>query len=154
MQRLVVIALLFSLLLSALSCKNNAQKPFGKDPALENKRWELTELNGAVVSLPAGTEGIYITFEGAGNSFGGSAGCNQCNGMYTTGEENLIKLHKLAVTMMACPDMKLENQYLEMMDKVTNYKLSRKKQGGVFVEYLHLFIGPTEVARYKATPIR
>ena len=76
------------------------------------------------------------------------------NGMYTTGEENMIRLHKMAVTEMACSDMTFEQKYLEMMDKVTHYKLTRKKQGKETLEYLYLYIDKTEVATYKAEPLK
>ncbi len=147
---------IFLLLITALitACKNNAPRSNGKDPALENKRWDLIEMNGAAVVLPAESKGIYLTFEGQSNTFGGGAGCNQCNGMYTTGEENLIRLHKMAVTEMACPYMTLEQQYLDMMDKATHYKLTRKKQGKETLEFLYLYIDKKEVAKYKAGPLK
>ena len=60
------------------SCKNNAKKPFGKDPALEQRKWELVEMGGTKVSLPEGVQKISFEFEGQSNTFGGNAGCNQC----------------------------------------------------------------------------
>ena len=143
----------FFLLLSVLiiACKTTEKKPFGKDPALENITWELQRFNGEAVNLSGGLKPITLTFEGQSNTFGGSAGCNQCNGMYTTQDE-MIKLHKMAVTQMACPDMKLEQQYLEAMDKVTNYKITHKKQGGVVVQFLYLYIEKTEVAQFQGIP--
>lgn len=154
MQKLLTFITIITLISFLSACKNNAQKPFGKDPALEGKRWILTEMNGAAVSLPAESKEIDLVFEGQSNTFGGHAGCNQLNGMYATGEENLMRLQKMALTQMACPDMTFEQKYLEMMDKVTHYKLTRKKQRGETIEQLYLYIEKTEVAKYKAVPIK
>lgn len=136
-----------------VSCKSKTTKPFGKDPALEGKRWELIELNGSAYLPVAGGKVIDIVFEGASNTFGGSAGCNQCNGMYTT-QDDMIKLHKMAVTMMACPDMSIEQSYLEVMDKINRYKLLSRKLNGVKTEVLQLYIDDKLTAQYKATPIQ
>ena len=125
-------------LLGMASCKNNAKKPFGKDPALENRKWELVEMGGTKVTLPEGTNKISLEFEGQSNTFGGNAGCNQCNGMYTT-HEDMIKLHMMAVTKMACPAMEMESMFLKKMEETTRYELKKVKENKSWVEYLHLF---------------
>lgn len=125
-------------ILGMISCKNNAKKPFGKDPALEQRKWELIELAGNKVTLPEGTGKISLEFEGQSNTFGGNAGCNQCNGMYTT-HEDMIKLQMMAVTKMACPAMEMESLFLKTMEETTRYELKKKKESGKWVEYLHLF---------------
>ena len=134
------------------SCKTKkpvAEKPFGKDPALENVRWQLTEINGAAPQgLPAG-KNIDLVFEGASNTFGGSSGCNQCNGMYTT-QDDLIKLQMMAVTKMACENMQTEQAWLALMEKIDHYALEKKKEKGVEVHYLILKAGEQVVAKMKA----
>ena len=144
---LIVVAVL-----TGSSCKTKkpvAEKPFGKDPALENVRWQLTEINGAAPKgLPAGKP-IDLVFEGASNTFGGSSGCNQCNGMYTT-QDDLIKLHMMAVTKMACEDMQAEQAWLALMEKIDHYTLEKKKEKGVEVQYLILKAGDQVVAKMKA----
>ncbi|MFN0189325.1 MAG: META domain-containing protein [Bacteroidia bacterium] len=143
--------LIFTLtLLGMVSCKNNAKKPFGKDPALEKRKWELVEISGTKVSLPDGVQKISLEFEGQSNTFGGNAGCNQCNGMYTT-HEDLIKLHMMAVTKMACPAMEMENLFLKKMEETTRYELKKVKENKVWVEYLHLFKELEQVMVFKST---
>ena len=151
MMKSLVFLIVVSMMVTA--CKTKTPKPFGKDPALEGKKWELIELNGKAFTPVAGGKAIDLVFEGQSNTFGGSAGCNQCNGMYTTQDE-MIKLHKMAVTMMACPDMSVEQTYLEKMDQINKYKLVTKKVNGVKTEMLQLFIDDTLVAQFKATPIQ
>lgn len=138
MSTLIKIILLSFTLLGIVSCKNNANKPFGKDPALENRKWELVEMGGAKVTLPDGSNKISLEFEGQSNTFGGNAGCNQCNGMYTT-HEDMIKLQMMAVTKMACPAMEMESMFLKKMEETTRYELKKVKENKVWVEYLHLY---------------
>jgi heat shock protein HslJ len=132
------------------SCKNNAKKSFGKDPALEQRKWELIEISGTKASLPEGVQKISLEFEGQSNTFGGNAGCNQCNGMYTT-HEDMIKLHMMAVTKMACPAMEMEGMFLKKMEETTRYELKKQKESGKWVEYLHLFKDLEQVMVFKST---
>ena len=136
--------------LGMVSCKNNAKKPFGKDPALEQRKWELVEMGGTKVSLPEGVQKISFQFVGQSNTFGGNAGCNQCNGMYTT-HEDMIKLHMMAVTKMACPAMEIENLFLKKMEETTRYELKKVKENKIWVEYLHLFKDLEQVMVFKST---
>ncbi|MBK7965217.1 MAG: META domain-containing protein [Bacteroidetes bacterium] len=143
--------LFFSLALFVLvSCKNNAMKPFGKDPALEQRKWELVEIGGKKVSLPDGVQKISLEFEGQSNTFGGNSGCNQCNGMYTT-HEDMIKLHMMAVTKMACPAMEMENLFLKKMEETTRYELKKVKENKKWVEYLHFYKDLEQVMVLKST---
>jgi heat shock protein HslJ len=137
-------------LLGMVSCKNNAKKPFGKDPALENRKWELVEMGGTKVTLPEGVQNISLEFEGQSNTFGGNAGCNQCNGMYTT-HEDMIKLHMMAVTKMACSAMEMESIFLKKMEETNRYELKKVKENKIWVEYLHLFKDLERVMVFKSS---
>ncbi|MBL7923867.1 MAG: META domain-containing protein [Bacteroidia bacterium] len=136
-----------------LACKNNAQKPFGKDPALEGARWTLVEMKGVAISLPAGSQEIYLNFEGQSNTFGGHAGCNQCNGMYTT-QDDMIKLQTMAVTKMACPALEQESDFLKALEEVNRYELKSKKENKITVRYLFLFKDEQLLAKLKAGPLK
>lgn len=150
MSTLIKIILISFTLLGMEGCKNNAAKPFGKDPALENRKWELVEMGGAKVTLPDGSNKISLEFEGQSNTFGGNAGCNQCNGMYTT-HEDMIKLQMMAVTKMACPAMEMESMFLKKMEETTRYELKKVKENKEWVEYLHLFKDLEQVMVFKST---
>lgn len=150
MSTIIKTLLLSITLLGIVSCKNNAKKPFGKDPALENRKWELVEMNGGKVTLPEGATKISIEFEGQSNTFGGNAGCNQCNGMYTT-HEDMIKLQMMAVTKMACPAMEVESIFLKKMEETNRYELKKEKENKIWVEYLHLYKDLEKVMVLKST---
>lgn len=151
MKYITLFILLTAFALSSCKTKQPVAegKPFGKDPALENVHWQLTELNGAAPQdLPPGKM-IDLTFEGAANTFGGFSGCNQCNGMYTT-QDDLIRLQMMAVTKMACESMQTEQAWLATLEKVDHYSLEKKKEKGVEVQYLILKAGDKVVAKMKA----
>lgn len=150
MSTTIKIMFLSFTLLGMVSCKNNAKKPFGKDPALENRKWELAEMGGAKVALPDGSNKISLEFEGQSNTFGGNAGCNQCNGMYTT-HEDMIKLQMMAVTKMACPAMEIESMFLKKIEETNRYELKKVKENKVWVEYLHLYKDAEKVLVLKSS---
>jgi len=149
MKNLHTISLLFFFLIGIISCKNNAQKPFGKDPALEKRKWMLVELQGQKIEAAADEQQIHLTFEGESNTFGGNAGCNQCNGMYTT-QDDMIRLHMMAVTKMACPAMETESKFLKSLDESNRYVLQSIKENKQKVEYLYLYKDQEMVMKLKA----
>lgn len=144
----------FSLILFVIAmlgaCKpKTVQKPFGKDPALENRRWTLRELMGSPYTVPEGGKDIFLSFEGQSNTFGGNTGCNQVNGMYTV-HEDMIYIRRMELTEMACKDMKPEQQFLQVLDTTNRYTLEVQKTKGVNVEFLNLFRDQQRLARFEA----
>jgi len=78
-----------------------------------NGTWRLEKINGRAISLPAPTLGIYFS-EGR---IAGSGGCNRYFGTLDEATNTSIKFNKLGATKMACEDMSLENQYLELLNQ-------------------------------------
>jgi heat shock protein HslJ len=145
-----ILSLLVVLVLAIGSCKpKTVQKPFGKDPALENRRWTLRELMGAPYTVPEGGKDIFLSFEGQSNTFGGNTGCNQVNGMYTV-HEDMIYIRRMELTEMACKDMKPEQQFLQVLDTTNRYTLEVQKTKGVNVEFLNLYRDQQRLARFEA----
>lgn len=149
MNKVTIILSLIFLISACKIRKPEAEKPFGKDPALENVRWQLIEINGAAPKGLPEDKQIDLVFEGAYNTFGGFAGCNQCNGMYTT-QDDLIKLQMMAITKMACENMQTEQAWLSLMEKIDHYSLETKKENGQPVKYLFLKAGDQVVAKMRA----
>lgn len=138
------------LLIAFVACKpKTVQKPFGKDPALENRRWMLRELMGSPYTVPEGSKDIFLSFEGQSNTFGGNTGCNQVNGMYTV-HEDMIYIRRMELTEMACKDIKPEQQFLQVLDTTNRYTLEVQKTKGVNVEFLNLFRDQQRLARFEA----
>lgn len=86
-----------------------------KTSALEGE-WNVTAVNGKAVQaeqLP------YVGFAAEDNRVYGNAGCNFISGTYRVkGKTSKIQLGHMASTMMACPNMELEQSVLEALNGV------------------------------------
>lgn len=73
-------------------------------------KWKIVEAQGAVI--PDSLESQpFVEIKAAEKSLHGNAGCNLINGSFQTEEGNptSISFPQLTSTMMACPDLKLED---------------------------------------------
>lgn len=86
--------------------------------------WELQEMAGEAVDgsqLQKGTP--VLTFMPEVLRVSGHAGCNQMTGAYTM-EKKAIHFGNMASTMMACPDMDLEQAFAKMVNgRILEYEL-------------------------------
>jgi len=94
------------------------------DYQLENNRWELVELMGNEISVNDNQKTPFIVFDVETARFSGNAGCNNFFGGYELMEGSRIKMGNAASTMMACPDMSIEDQFLKVLGQVDNYNVS------------------------------
>ena len=85
------------------------------------KYWKLVELNGkAVPSGNAPGREIHLIFK-ENNRVTGSAGCNTLTGGFSVAGMNRIQISKVATTMMACLNMDLERQFLNVLEQADSY---------------------------------
>jgi uncharacterized lipoprotein NlpE involved in copper resistance len=94
------------------------------DPRLEDKKWVLVELRGNSVKKSQGLKDAFVLFEMETASFNGNGSCNNIFGPYELLEGNRITFGNTASTMMACPDMQIEKEFLEVLRIVDNYSIS------------------------------
>jgi len=89
------------------------------DPVgLGNTDWDLSEMNS--VDLPAGS---IVTLDfGDEMDAGGRSFCNGFFGSYEI-DGDLLTFGPLGSTMMACPEMDLETEYLQTLATVTAYRI-------------------------------
>lgn len=88
--------------------------------SIENVKWKLVTLMGKdVIDKKA-----FITFSNKDDKVFGNGSCNNFNGTYQIKEGNQITLSKMAATLMACMDMEVESQFMEVLEKVDNYSLN------------------------------
>ena len=93
--------------------------PLGGD--IKNKYWKLIEINGQPVTNPPGNQKeAYLMFQDSSKLVGNN-GCNQLMGGYEISEGNRIKLTKIATTMMACPDVAIEQEFGRNLQFIDNY---------------------------------
>ena len=146
--------LLFLLImLSIYSCKPRQSQPFGRNLDLENKRWVLREMNGKAIAPTSDGKEMFILFDTKDNTYGGSGNCNSMNGMYTVQDE-MINIHEMASTKMACPNLDLESEYFLILSKVNRYELKNKREGGIDKESLILYNDINQVAKFDAVYLK
>lgn len=94
------------------------------EPAtLRGTYWRLFELNGKTYNSTGDQLEIYIELDESENRISGTAGCNRIMGGFTSDKELELRFDKVATTLMACPDMETESEFLKMLEKVDNYNL-------------------------------
>lgn len=111
--------MMFTLLVIMAGCK-------GTDNSLallRGQEWQLKSMtqDGQVVANPQ--ELPTLNFSDSTAVYG-SAGCNRFFGTYTTGEKGMLTVQPGGSTMMFCPDMAFEDQYLKALPMVKSYVVS------------------------------
>jgi copper homeostasis protein (lipoprotein) len=95
------------------------------DPSIENRRWQLVELNGRPVEAPADREGAYLELDSAQARVTGRAPCNSFFGTYDLTSGSRLQFGpNMGSTMMACPELDLEREFFEALARVDNYTIS------------------------------
>ena len=114
---------------------------------LRGQEWELKTMteSGKMVTNPQ--ELPTLKFSDSTAVYG-SAGCNRFFGTYTTGEKGKINIKPGGATMMFCPDMAFEDQYLKALPQVQSFavkgnKLTLKGADGK----LQIIYGPVDTIR-------
>lgn len=114
--------MIFVLLAIMTGCK-------GKDNSLtllRGQEWQLKSMveNGNTVNNPQELPTLLFSDSTA---MYGSAGCNWFFGTYEVQDKGLISLKPGGATMMYCPDMAFEDQYLKSLPKVVKYTVSENQ---------------------------
>jgi heat shock protein HslJ len=94
------------------------------DERIEDRRWQLVELNGRSIELAAGRDRPYLELEATEARATGNASCNRFFGSYELAAGNRIRFEpNIGATMMACPELELEREFLDALASVDNYTL-------------------------------
>ncbi len=133
--------ILFPLMLLLAACMPAQAQ--GGNPAgssLAGTSWQLTELNGQLVT---GTVPLTLVFDATEPRVSGNGGCNQFSGPYTQNGASL-RFGPLVSTRRACVDPAgnaQETAYFQALESTTRYAL----EGGQLV----LYRGNQVVARFQ-----
>ena len=90
---------------------------------LEGTRWVLTRLGDEVVTLNEGQRELSLALERGERRVAGYAGCNRLIGAYELDGQN-ITFRQMALTRMACPDMKYENAFGKALEATRTWKIA------------------------------
>jgi heat shock protein HslJ len=147
---LIILLFLFA------ACKPSESITEGKDATLESSSWTLREMNGVEVKVTEGGQQPFVNFTDGQNVINGSGGCNSMNGMYTV-HDHLIKLHKMTQTERACMDErlnKMENDFFNVLESATTYKIKKKTINGNKKQWLELYLDDQKIAAFESDSIR
>jgi heat shock protein HslJ len=106
--------------LTLISCKNQSSSQQKPDASLTNTRWKMVELNGKPVVTAE--KDLVMTLRPEGNKIDGFAGCNGFFGQYTI-DKNVIKAGELVSTRMMCPQIEVENQFMNILRSNPEYRI-------------------------------
>ncbi|HKE96756.1 MAG TPA: META domain-containing protein, partial [Povalibacter sp.] len=90
---------------------------------LESTRWVLVALGDQAIPPAEGQREPYIALEPTQHRISGHGGCNRLVGGYELDGDKL-RFVQLALTRMACPDMKYEGLFAKALDATTHWKIT------------------------------
>ena len=120
-----VFVLMTLLTLGLSSCgisKSGSKEKPDMTAGFYNTTWKLTELNGKPVPDQVNGKEPFMSFDQKENRYTASGGCNGIGGTFEL-KSNKIKFSQGMSTMMACPDMSVEQGIGQMLSKVDNFTL-------------------------------
>ena len=140
MRNLFLVCVSIPVLLCLHGCKSQATKgtvALGDTAAAETaiqpaqdiveKYWKLIELNGKPIVVDSTfRKEPHIIFKAQDNRIIGSGGCNNLTGSYALGPNGRISIPQPIATRMACPNMEIENFFLQALQAADNYSVSEE----------------------------
>lgn len=89
-------------------------------PSMIEGEWNITDVNGSAIKVHPSP---YIGFNTRENRVYGNSGCNRISGSFDfKGKKGQIELGQMLSTMMACPNMELEQNILQALNSVGRIK--------------------------------
>lgn len=95
--------------------------------SLLDTKWKLIELKGKPVEYKQSEKEIFLQLLSEEKKVYGFSGCNTFRGSYEIKDGSKIKFGPLASTLMACPNMKIETEFLKTLETVDNYNFDGKR---------------------------
>lgn len=89
-----------------------------------NTYWKLITINKKPVRMQEGDQReAHLVFHTASGKLSGSTGCNTIMGFFEQPAPNEIRILNVGSTKMACPDMKLEQEMLQILPRVDQFSI-------------------------------
>ncbi len=96
---------------------------YNADNDVREKYWKLIELDGKPITVSEDQKReAHIVLKFSSRVIG-STGCNRLTGSYTLEEGNRIRFGQMASTLMSCPDVPYEDDFLKALEHADNYAL-------------------------------
>ena len=104
---------------SVIKKNTDEQKSASTLSAVTGKKWQLIEINGQAVADQVNGKMPYLQLDE--KSYSASGGCNGIGGDLTLSNNGRIKFAQGMSTMMACPDMSIEQALSKNLIAADNY---------------------------------
>ena len=103
--------------------QNAAPASSSSSSELYQKEWKLSELNGKPIVLDTTFRKYpHLIFQ-KDNHISGSLGCNGFGGNIKIEADNAITISDIVATEMACPNLKVEQVFLDVLNNAKSYSL-------------------------------
>lgn len=94
------------------------------DPQLFGRRWDLIDYSLEPAAMDsARSHDAELEFSPDGQ-LSGSGGCNRLVGRFRLGPDESLRFSGVATTRMACPNLKQEQEFLTVLDRVRHFRLA------------------------------
>ena len=114
-KKYVLVALLASLLLVTFSSAAQACRIFSAASPLDGD-WNIVMIDDMRLGTDASSDLLpFIRFESSQNQISGHSGCNSFSGDASY-LQNSIEVGNIVSTLIACPDMEIEEQLFEILN--------------------------------------
>src|SRR5690606_34969529 len=117
------IVVLMMTVLALASCstlkKNSDKQDSSNTSAIIGKKWQLIEIGGKAVASQVNGKVPFLKLEE--KRYSASGGCNGIGGELTFSANGKIKFAQGMSTMMACPDMSIEQALSKALITADNY---------------------------------
>ena len=125
MRKLTLIGLAVAATLIVVACSS------GSSSSLTGKNWQLTALTEKVPAfqgvVPEADQAKYtIEFKSDG-TYQAKADCNMLSGAYTTTSSGGLTIEPGPMTLMACPEGSMSDQYVAALIKAASYAIANNQ---------------------------
>lgn len=103
----------------ATSCCHCASRSREVKP-LAGTDWHLVQIMGRDVDKAADSYNLLFSADG---NISGVGDCNRLMGSYKTDDKRTLKMGQLASTRMMCHDQQSEDEFMQMLSRVTHYEM-------------------------------
>ena len=84
-------------------------------------KWRIVSVFGE--NMPVSDQTPYVNFDTGNSCISAFAGCNHLSGSIKSGEKNTLIISNAATTMMACPDMRVEDMVKMVLPEIRTVDL-------------------------------
>lgn len=99
----------------------NCRKLQKLEKPLVGTEWQLVQIMGREVQPSPDS---YTLMFHADGTVSGAGDCNRMTATYTATESRALRIENLGSTRRLCPNFEAENEYYDVLERVTHYEMS------------------------------